>query len=212
MIISRHAVRLVRIGQEHLELIRYWRNSEKIRSVMEYREFITRPMQLKWFRSLSSLCDFYFIIEYKEQYIGLIHVARIDWKHKTAQSGLFVWDDAYIGTPVPVIASLNLLDTCYNWFGLEKIEAKVKHDNFVAISYNRFLGFEEVYSAEKKEFIQIFLTKEKYNRVVEDIRQHIDNDPDNSLNIFIAAEQFGQLRQAGIPLSENITGGNIILE
>jgi RimJ/RimL family protein N-acetyltransferase len=212
MIISRYGVRLISISQEHLELIRYWRNSDKIRNVMEYREFITQKMQLKWFSSLDFLSDFYFVIEYHENLTGLIHVAKVDWKNKSAQSGLFVWEGMYQGSPVPVIASVNLLDTFFGFFNLEKIEAKVKHDNFVAISYNKFLGFEEIEPLEKKEFLNICLTKKNYGKVADNIKQHLEDTADNVLNISLSKEQFQKFHKAGIQLPKNITEGNVIVE
>jgi UDP-4-amino-4,6-dideoxy-N-acetyl-beta-L-altrosamine N-acetyltransferase len=137
MIISRYGVKLIRLKQEHLELIRYWRNSTKIRSVMEYQEFITQKMQLKWFSSLQFLHDFYFVIEYEGILVGLIHASDVNWKDRSAQSGLFIWEDSYHGSPVPIMASVNMLDVFFDVLDLMEFNAKVKHDNFNALTYNR---------------------------------------------------------------------------
>src|SRR5690606_5775369 len=100
MIISRFGVRLIRLGKEHIELVRYWRNSDRIRNVMEYRAIISPEMQLQWFLSLHAANDFYFIIEHEAKLIGMIHISKTDWEDKNAQSGLFIWDENFIGSPV----------------------------------------------------------------------------------------------------------------
>ena len=182
MIISRYGTNLIRIKPEHLELIRYWRNSDKIRRVMEFTDFITEKMQHNWFKELHPLNDFYFVIEYKGVLVGLIHIAKIDWQNRKAQSGLFIWEENFLGSPVPIMASLNLLDTFFNVFVINQIEAKVKHDNFVALTYNKFLGFEENGTANNKDFIKVSLYKEKYYSIENDIKSYLDQ-PNNIIQI-----------------------------
>lgn len=143
MKIERYQVQLIQIEKQHIELIRYWRNAEKIRKVMEYTDFITEKQQLEWFASIQPLYDLYFIIQYQNSYLGLIHANRLNWKSHEAHSGLFIWEEKFLGTPIPVMASVNLLDVLFKLFAFKKIFAKVKHDNFIALSYNKFLGFRE---------------------------------------------------------------------
>ncbi len=175
MIISRFGVRLIRLRKEHIELVRYWRNSDRIRNVMEYRAIISPEMQLQWFLSLDARNDFYFIIEHEAKLIGMIHISKIDWKDKNAQSGLFIWDENFIGSPVPVVASLNLLHLVFDIFQFEQIEAKVKNDNFAALSYNKLLGFQEPEDVPKSDFVNIFLTKNSFKKSELQILKHLDN-------------------------------------
>jgi RimJ/RimL family protein N-acetyltransferase len=201
MIISRYGVKLIRLRREHLELIRYWRNSSKIRSVMEYQEFITQKMQSQWFNSLNLLNDFYFVIEYEGNLVGLIHASNVDWQQRTAQSGLFIWEDAYHGSPVPIMASVNLLDTFFDFFCLEELKAKVKHDNFIALTYNKFIGFEEIQPEQKKEFISIVLTKDNYANQSGIIKYHFDDNQLSKLNIQIKNEDLNKFEEADIKVA-----------
>lgn len=41
MIVSRYGVKLIKLQQEHVELLRTWRNAEKISRFMEFRDHIT---------------------------------------------------------------------------------------------------------------------------------------------------------------------------
>jgi RimJ/RimL family protein N-acetyltransferase len=200
MIISRYGISLISVKPEHLELIRYWRNTDKIKRVMEFTDFISEEMQIKWFQSLNALTDFYFIIEHKGVFAGLIHANKIDWQTKKAQSGLFIWEDNFLGSPIPVMASLNLLDTFFHLFGINEIEAKVKHDNFVALAYNKFLGFKEKGIAENKDFLLVSLLKNDYEATEKKIKSHLDSNDDK---IIIKNQQklFSNLTEAGIATS-----------
>lgn len=185
MIIERYGVKLIRVKEEHLELIRYWRNSEKIKKVMEYRDHITKAMQLKWFHTLNPFTDFYFVIEHKEDLVGLIHASKINWQEKNAQSGLFIWDDNFLGSPVPLMASINLLEVFMNCLKLNNIEAKVKHDNINALTYNKFLGFKEKQnSLSHSDFLKISVSTSDYLIAEKQIKSYLDTT-DEKMAIYI---------------------------
>ena len=62
MIIRNFGITLSQLTLEDIELVRYWRNSKEISSVMEYQKFITEEEQKMWYNSLNPLSDFYFLI------------------------------------------------------------------------------------------------------------------------------------------------------
>ena len=75
MEISNFDVSLELLTEDKIEMVRQWRNDPKIQQYMEYRDEITPEMQVKWFKKLNNGKDnFYFIIKYKEEEIGLINV------------------------------------------------------------------------------------------------------------------------------------------
>jgi len=168
--------------------------------VMEYQEFITQRMQRQWFNSLDFFSDFYFVIEFQENLVGLIHTSKVDWKNRTAQSGLFIWEDTCLGSPVPIMASVNLLDAFFDFLNLESFEAKVKHDNFVALTYNKFLGFEENIAEAKKEFIHITLSKSNYFKNSAIIKNHFDDTDKSKLRIQLSNEDLEKFESSGIAL------------
>lgn len=202
MIISRYGISLISVKPEHLELIRYWRNTDKIKRVMEFTDFISEEMQIQWFQSLQPTNDFYFIIEHKGVFAGLIHANKIDWQAKKAQSGLFIWEDNFLGSPIPVMASLNLLDTFFHLFGINEIEAKVKHDNFVALAYNKFLGFKEKGNAENKDFLLVSLLKDDYRETEKKIKQHFSNN-EEKIMVKNYQQLFENLKNSEISVNAN---------
>ena len=84
-----------RLTREDIELVRNWRNSELISQYMEYKEYITPEMQLKWFRSIDNFFNLYFIIEYKGQKIGVINGKDIDWEERSMETGVFIGEKKY---------------------------------------------------------------------------------------------------------------------
>ena len=58
-----YGVKLVQLTEDKIELVRQWRNSDKIKKYMEYRDYISPEMQQKWFNKISNTTnDFFFII------------------------------------------------------------------------------------------------------------------------------------------------------
>lgn len=172
MLIRNFGITLSRLTVEDIELVRYWRNSKDISRFMEYQKFITEEEQKKWFTSLNQLTDFYFLINYKGVKVGLIHTSHINWKEKAAEAGLFVWDKDYLGTHIPVLASIAMLEYFFNELGLQKYFAKVGRTNQVAIRYNTSLGFKlQQQSADSNGFDFYTLEKDNYLRVAEKLKK-----------------------------------------
>lgn len=152
MKLSKYGITLRRLREADIEPVRQWRNSQQISQFMEYRENITPEMQLEWFRSVDNLENFYYIIEYQGSDIGLINSSKIDWETVSSEGGIFLWDDKYYETFVPVWASLCLLETSYFILGAGKSYIKTLKDNERAKKLNTHLGYvlqpgqEEVYN------------------------------------------------------------------
>ncbi|HEY0262219.1 MAG TPA: GNAT family N-acetyltransferase [Chitinophagales bacterium] len=164
MTISKFGVELKRLTVDKIELVRAWRNDPKISRSMFFAQHITAEMQQKWFESIDNEHNFYFLIYYHGKAVGLIHTSEIDNAKKTAFSGLFIYDESYWGTDVPVRASLAMLDFFFAENSIETFFAKTKKDNKAAILYNEMLGFEVESEIEKDTGLLLKLTKENYYR------------------------------------------------
>ncbi len=170
MILSRYGVKLIKLEQEHIELLRTWRNADKISRFMEFREHITPEMQQRWFDGLSPERDFYFMIEYRGSLVGMIHTSDIDWNKGNGDAGLFIYEDRYISTYTPVLASLCMVDMFFGVLKLERLYAKVMMNNPVAESYNRKLGFKPLTAIKESDFHMYELKRDDYFTATENLR------------------------------------------
>lgn len=162
MRISRYGITLERLTGETTELVRQWRNDRKIMRFMFYKGEITPEMQREWFASIDNEQNFFFLIYVKNDPVGLINISSIDWENKTAYTGLFIYEDRYLGTDVPVSASLAMLDVFFLLFDIQSVYAKVKGNNKVAHQYNTSLGFARTKKIEFGLGYEYMLHKEVY--------------------------------------------------
>lgn len=162
MKISRYGITLERLTADTIEMVRQWRNDRKIMRFMFYKGEITPAMQQEWFQSINNEQNFFFLIYLGETPVGLINISSIDWENKTAYTGLFIYEDTYLGTDVPVMASLAMLDVFFLIFDLQLVYAKVKGSNKVAHNYNTTLGFSRTKKIELGLGYEYMLQKEIY--------------------------------------------------
>lgn len=132
---------LRRLGEADIELVRVKRNSDRIRRNMFFQKEITPEMQRQWYYSVSNIYNYYFIIEHNGKKIGLINGKNVDYVNKTAEGGLFIWDEMYWGTPVAAYAALCLIDVSFLIIKLEHIYFQVRTENERVINFNKSLGY-----------------------------------------------------------------------
>ncbi len=171
MKICKYGVTLNRLRHQDIEFVREKRNSEEIRKVMEFREEITPEMQEKWFESINNFENFYYLIEYKGTKIGLLNDKNMDWTARNSESGLFLWDESYIKTIVPVLASLCLLEVGFYYLNWNTSYVKVLRNNPQAIEYVSSLGYELAEGQESVENQLYHLTKSLFESKGKKIQQ-----------------------------------------
>lgn len=154
------------LTEDDIELVRIWRNDEKISKFMEYREHITQEMQRNWFRSISNDNNFYFIIMYGELKIGLANIKNIDWNERCGEVGIFIYDDSYLNSLLPYIVSLKGLAMDFEDFGLHYVYAHILKTNKRAIRFNKSFGFQLESNQEHVENQRYILTRENYEKAI----------------------------------------------
>lgn len=163
MIIEQYGLKYTRVKEEHLEVLRYWRNQSFIRDTMQFKEYITPSMQLSWFAKINNKYNYYFIIEHDGRKIGLINCKDAAPDTKLAEGGIFIWEKSYWGTPVPAFASLTILQAVFEVFKSgEGSIATVACNNKAAIAFNKMMGYEIIGKTKDENYCKLHLTKEKY--------------------------------------------------
>ena len=172
MKVEQYGLMYYRVKSEDLELVRYWRNRESIRSTMQFNEYITPQMQLKWFEGINNPENYYFIIVANKKKIGLISCKNTAENTRIAEGGIFIWDQKFWGTPVPVFASMTMLEAVFEIFksGDASI-ATVRKDNQRALTFNQLLGYKIIGETENRLCWKLMLTKEDYSRINFKIRR-----------------------------------------
>lgn len=187
--ITDYGVKLVQLSQDKIELVRQWRNSDKIKKYMEYRDYITPEMQQKWFDKISNTTnDFFFLIIVNNIEVGLINIKDIDWGKRTGESGIFIWDDSCLHKGISYRAALCQRDFAFNVLHLEYISVHILNTNVQSINYNKKFGFELSYNdiiKSDKEVNQLYiLTKESYLKHRQKIMNYINSRYKNTPHRF----------------------------
>jgi len=165
MKISGEMVELRRLRINDLEMVRRWRTSDAIRSRMEYQGEITPEMQQNWFSTINNSVNYFFIIHVNDLAIGLIQLQNINFEDSVAESGLFIGEPSFWGSPAPFAASLPLLDFGINLMGIREISAKVSAVNQQAIDYNKHLGFTIDHSLGGG-FLKMSISKSRFDKAI----------------------------------------------
>lgn len=145
-----YGITLEPLNIDSIETVRIWRNQTEINQFMDYQKIISKEDQLDWFKKIQNSNSEYYIIKKENNQIGIIHLNQINISTKSAEAGLFIGNNNFIGTGITLGASIVLLNHAFTTLKLEIIFAKVKNSNNNAIKYNQLLGFTEdkLYSSE----------------------------------------------------------------
>ena len=165
LILSQYDVRLIRVQAEHLSLILRWRNNDWVRKNMFVQDILQEKDQLAWFNSINNASNYYFIVEYLGEKVGLIHAKNFSEEDGIGEGGIFIGEYDYLETWASVMASICLLNFIFSKLEINRSIVRVQAQNKSAISYNLQLGykieFEDVNEIrmllEKEDFFQ------KYN-------------------------------------------------
>lgn len=146
--LQNYDVKLILLTKDKVELVRQWRNDPKISQYMEYRTYITPEMQQNWFNKINNGKNFYFIINYNKEDIGLINIKDYDSIAKEGEAGVFIYEDKYINTDIAYRAHLVLFDYFFQNNIIEIIRSHILDENTRAIRFAQFLGSKKIFDKE----------------------------------------------------------------
>lgn len=138
----RYGIELDRLETRHLDMVRQWRNHERVRLRMRCKEEISPASQAKWFDTLDVHNDWYFVGGARGIPFGLFNVKEVQWRQKTGEAGGFVGNPRLIGGAEAGTAVLALMDFAFFKLGLEFLEATYRRDFRDIEALNRQLGYE----------------------------------------------------------------------
>lgn len=144
-----------------------WRNTPFVLNNFIDQTPITKDSHENYYKSRiqTGKVD-QFIIVCDGTDIGTIFLRDIDLIEKTAEYGIFIGEQEYLGKGIAVIASKQILDYAFNDIGMEKVILRVLERNNGAIKSYKKIGFkeEEYFETEKINDIEekiVFMSIEK---------------------------------------------------
>lgn len=164
MIIQQFGITLKRVEVEDIEMIRIHRNSNAVRPYMAYKKTISARQQKKWFESINNQDNYYFLILHQNKAVGVINAKQINWHEKYGEGGIFIWDEEYILSTIPALASIILLDLSFEILRFRLSYIRILNTNKRAIAYNKQLGYSKVPYQDKVKNPLYILTNEQYRR------------------------------------------------
>ncbi len=168
MEIANYGVVLSRLKAEHLEEVRYWRNSSSVKNFMVYQSEISENDQAHWFEKVNNRANYYFVIQTTGLgNIGLVDLKDVDYEKKTAEYGIFMFGEKSQGSAYTSKAVFSLLEFGFEQLNLETVSCSILSSNMPAIRFNKSLGF-EINDTENKSVVKGVLQKsvfrEKLNK------------------------------------------------
>ena len=160
LILSQYDVRLIRVQAEHLSLILRWRNNDWVRKNMFVQDILKEKDQLAWFNSINNASNYYFIIEYLGEKVGLIHAKNFSEEDGIGEGGIFIGEYDYLETWASVMASICLLNFIFAKTNINRSMVRVQAHNRSSISYNLKLGYKIDY--EDANECRMILDKEDF--------------------------------------------------
>lgn len=180
MVLENFNVKLERLTEDKIELVRKWRNNPDVQKYMEYREEITPQMQKEWFKRINNEENYFFLILLEDIEIGLVNLKDINYKFKTAEKGSLIWSEKLRGKGIGLRANYLLLDFAFNILNLEYIYIHILENNFRSIHVNEQFGFILDKDQEEKYNKKYILTKNTFlnnkERILRIIKKKMNYD------------------------------------
>ncbi|MDB4655752.1 GNAT family N-acetyltransferase [Flavobacteriales bacterium] len=172
MKLERYGISLRSIRAEDLETVRTWRNSDLVRPYMFYQKIISQQDQKQWFSKLNPLNNFYFIISHNDVQIGVCNIRDIDWKKGCCEGGIFVGEEKFLNSSVPIRAVLTACEYWFNFLTVDQVSISILQGNGVAVKFNKMLGAKEVSNSDG--LISMTLTRDGFNQETSVRRSQFD--------------------------------------
>lgn len=161
-------VKLTRLTEDKIELVRTWRNKPEVQQYMEYRNYITSEMQKQWFPKINNDENFYFILSKDGKDIGLMNIKDIDYTKGEGESGSLIWDMSFRNMHIGTKSKILLTDFAFDYLKLNTLRATILENNVRSIRLNLKFGYIQV--AEGK----YLLLKENYYKNRTDILNNLE--------------------------------------
>ena len=175
-------VRLVKLVEDDLEMVRQWRNSKEVSQYMYTENIISASDQQNWFNKIShSTNSIYLIIEYCGKKIGLASVTGIDSALQSCYWAFYLGDSSIRGVGIGAKVEYLVLEYVFNELNLNKLRCEVFVNNDKVIKMHEKFGFRrEAYYREhciknnlKLDVVGLAILKSEWLQIKEILKNKI---------------------------------------
>jgi UDP-4-amino-4,6-dideoxy-N-acetyl-beta-L-altrosamine N-acetyltransferase len=135
-------IRLKKLSEEDLELVRSWRNSEEVGKYMYTSVTVSEDDQKMWFEKIKndSTCE-YWIIEYDGKKLGLASITSISKVFDSCTWAFYLGDTSIRGAGIGSKVEYNVLQYVFETLKLNKLNCTVFPFNESVIKMHEGFGF-----------------------------------------------------------------------
>jgi RimJ/RimL family protein N-acetyltransferase len=176
VLIRRLDLCLETLKPKDLETVRKWRNSESVNRNLIERSYINPQQQDLWYHSIMNEQNLYLIISYQNKKCGLIYLTHIDWDKLSFETNIFIADEAFWDSVVPVYAALIVSDLFFFHFGFQTALSKFFKSNKRSGDFDTAFGFKIMgEGSEDKDLQFLYATRESYEFSTRKLRKNLLN-------------------------------------
>ena len=152
---TNYGISLKPLESKDLEIVRYWRNSEKINHYARDKSQISQVQQQEWFEKIDTDENLFFVIVIDDIQVGLIWARDV---HNICETGFYIYEDRFLNSIYSYKIVTVLHKILFDEVCVSEIYCDILDDNKRAIRFNKSLGFkniyEERYCLEKNSFYE----------------------------------------------------------
>ncbi len=146
-------INFINLSAAEKEMVRNWRNNEKIRKWMYNDNIITKDEHVNFINFLKNSKDKVYWLVKKEDsniYVGVLNLVNISWRHRNAYLGIYTNPEQRIRGSGKIILSF-ILKIAFSFLNLHSLKLEVIENNEPAIRLYRNFGFQK--EGKLREFV-----------------------------------------------------------
>jgi RimJ/RimL family protein N-acetyltransferase len=155
------------------ELTLYWRQSQRAKFLQKGAQ--TVEAQTTWIIQREKAGDLNFVMEFRNEPVGMIALLDLNKNHKTVQMGrLLIGEPEKVGgAPVAFESELLLCDYVFDTLQMHKIYGDVLEDNIAMVRTRLYLGYQKdgllrdhyLFNGLYKNTVALSLLEEEYRKI-----------------------------------------------
>lgn len=160
------------VEYDDIQLLRYWRNLDHVRSRMVMTNYIERDGQRRWFEGLNVDSVRYYIFSLDMKDVGCVNLNKINVTERTFEGGIFCGDITFLNHWINVWAAIKIYNYAFFELNLDTSFATILKDNAPALKLNESLGYKFIEDINQNTG-RFILTRQDYVKSSEKIQRYL---------------------------------------